>query len=337
MVGRSQSDRSPRGDHDLDVQLRDEPDNLLLLCGTCHDDLDHPNNLDLLTVERLRRIKHAHETRIHQILSVPPGKETTVLRLQGNVGPSNVVIDRSAAASAVLESGRVAGFELSHDITGIEIDLRSVPDPEPGNVDYYRICRASIDRVVDRQLSPAIEEGSVRHLSVFGLARWPLLVYLGALIGDKVKTAVYQRHRATESWAWPSNMPTATFDWELVRAGIADQAVVVLSLSAAVHASEVPAHLGRLPTYRIAPEDDTTPNYDIVGTPEALGSAERAFRDVLADIEQNRKAATRLHVMGAAPVSVCVAIGRTLTRGVHPKLILYDRHEDTYRPATEIN
>ena len=117
----------------------------------------------------------------------------------------------------------------------------------------------------------------------------------------------------------------------------ADDTVLVLSLSAAVHADEVPPHMASAPTYRIAPVGDTTPRYDVIGTPKALKSAEQAFRDVLADIEQNRKATRRLHILGAAPASACVALGRTLTRGVHPALTLYDRHEDNYLRAMEIN
>lgn len=336
IVGRSQAEGSPRGGHELDVQERDQAENLLMLCGACHSDIDHSENLDVHTVERLRHIKDAHENRISQILSVPPGMETTVMRLQGNVGGSNVVIDRSVAASAVLESGRVASFDLSHDGSGLEIDLRRIPNPDAGNDDYYRSCRMAIDRVIDRQLSPAIEEGAIRHMSLFGLARWPILVYLGVLIGDKIDAAIYQRHRATESWAWPPGSPSITFEWELLKGGATDDAVLVMSLSAPVHGYEIPRQLADAPAYRITPRE-ATPHYDVIGTPESLKSAERAFREVLSDIEQQRKTTKRLHVLGAAPASACIALGRSLTRGVHPHLILYDRVEDSYQPAMEIH
>lgn len=61
IVGRSTGSKSPRGDDPLPVDDRDAADNLMLLCGVCHDDLDDPANLDVLTVERLRALKHAHE------------------------------------------------------------------------------------------------------------------------------------------------------------------------------------------------------------------------------------------------------------------------------------
>jgi hypothetical protein len=89
--------------------------------------------------------------------------------------------------------------------------------------------------------------------------------------------------------------------------------------------------------YRIAPVGNATPQYDVIGSAESLRSAERAFREVLADIDHHRKQVRRLRVLGAAPLSACIALGRALTRGVHPALTLYDRVDNTYAQALEIN
>jgi hypothetical protein len=319
------------------LEARDEANNLLLLCGTCHDDLDHPTNLDVLTVAQLQAIKDAHESRIEQLLAIPPDNETTVLRMQGHIGEAAVHVDRTAAASAVLGQNRFARFPLSPDRTGLEIDLRRVADPSPGNGDYYAAAQRVIDAFFSRQFAPAVEDGTIRHLSVFGLARWPLLVYLGASLGDKVDTDIYQRHRSTEGWRWPDSGSGTEFTWELTPGDDAEDAVLVLSLSAAVHLGEIPADLRASSVYRIAPVDNATPHYDVIGSPESLRSAERALRRVLADIEHHRKQVCRLHVLGAAPLSACIALGRALTRGVHPALVLYDRVNNTYAQALEIN
>ncbi|MBI4884831.1 MAG: SAVED domain-containing protein, partial [Actinobacteria bacterium] len=118
----------------------------------------------------------------------------------------------------------------------------------------------------------------------------------------------------------------------------AEEAVLVMSLSAAVHKREIPPVLAGHTMYRVTVAGGLTPHYDVIGTPDALKSAERALRDVMADIEQHRKHVRRLHVIGAAPLSACIALGRALTRGVHPTLVLYDRLEDgTYHPALEVH
>ncbi len=338
IVGRSTDPRSPRGEHDLPVERRDDADNLLLLCASCHGEIDSRPNLDVFRVERLRELKQRHESRIGQVLSLPPGNDTAVIRLQGAIGDSQVSLDRSAAASAVLDQGRCARFPLSHDLAGIEIDLRRMSSPSIGSSEYYEACRELIDRVFDRQVAPAVEDGDIRHVSVFALARWPLLVHLGARLGDKLDTDIYQRHRASESWSWPASPTEHRFSVDLVAEGEADRDVVLaLSMSATVHASEVPEALVGYRLYRIVPAGDGIPHSDIVGSPASLKSAERALRDVFADIELHRKKARSLHVLGAAPVSVCVSLGRIANREIHPRLILHDRVNGQYLPVMEID
>lgn len=229
-------------------------------------------------------------------------------------------------------SGGVSGTPLSYQ------DSRSCAISWSGNAQYYSECRRQIDHFFDRQFLPAVADGSVQHLSVFALARWPLLVHLGARLGDKIVTDVYQKHRGTDQWSWPVSGQDNRFIIETTIGDEAADAVLVMSLSAAVHLREVPTALAGRTTYRVVVDGGVTPHYDVMGTPETLRSAERAWRDVFADIEQNRKHVRRLHVIGAAPVSACVALGRAMTRGVHPSLVLYDRREDgTYRPALEVN
>ncbi len=338
IVGRSTNARSPRGEHDLPVELRDDPDNLLLACGSCHGEIDAPPNLGVFTVEQLREIKQRHESRVAQILAVPPDWGTVVMRMHGTVGDSQVALDRSAAVAAVLAQGRFAHFPLSHDPAGIEIDLRRLPSPSIGSREYYDMARRAIDEVFDRQVAPAVADGSLRHVSVFALARWPLLVHLGSRLGDKLDTDIYQRHRATESWAWPDDPEEHRFSVDVVATGTPESdAVLVLSLSAAVHASEVPEAIENCRVYRMTPDGDCTPHSDVVDSPAALKSAETALRAVFADVEQQCKTARRFHVLGAAPLSVFVALGRVANREIHPPLTLHDRVNGQYRPVMEVN
>lgn len=338
IVGRSTNAKSPRGENDLPVGHRDDADNLLLLCASCHSEIDAGPNLKDFAVERLRELKHRHESRVAQILAVPPGQGTAVLRMQGTIGASQVALDRSAAAAAVLAQGRVANFELSHDPAGIEIDLRGLPCPDIGSREYYGTARRRIDEVFDRQIAPAVADGSLKHVSVFAFARWPLLVHFGACLGDKIDSDIYQRHRATESWAWPDDPVEHRFFFETIAEGMPNSdAVMVLSMSAAVHAREVPETYDDCRIYRVTPDGGCAPHSDVVDSPAALKSAETALRSVLADIEEHRKTAERIHVLGAAPLSVFIALGRALNREIHPPLILHDRVDGQYLPVMEVN
>lgn len=338
IVGRSQNPKSPRGDYDLDVNLRDDFDNLLMVCRSCHGEIDAPPNVENYPVNLLRKIKQWHESRIFQILSIPPDRDSAVLRMHGTIGTSNVAIDRTAAAAAVLANGRCAFFSLSHDPSGIEIDLRKQLSPVIGNCEYYKGCREIIKQEFERRIEPAVNDRSIRHLSVFALARWPLLVYLGACLGDKLEVDIYQRHRATDSWAWPDDPTDSGFSLDIVNERESAQDVVlVLSISAVVHLQEVPKVLEGCPIYKVTPAGNQSPHADIIDSPTALKFAELALRDVFADIEEHRKEACRLHVLGAAPLSVFVALGRVANPEIHPPMILYDRVKGQYQPVLEVN
>lgn len=47
---------------------------------------------------------------------------------------------------------------------------------------------------------------STSRIAVFGFARIPLLVHLGARLNDKVNALIFQRQRgdATNAWRWPT-------------------------------------------------------------------------------------------------------------------------------------
>ncbi len=72
IVGQGVGARSPRGGYPLDPGLRDEADNLMLLCANQHGEIDAQGALDVFTVERLRRLKQEHEDRIRHLTGTAP-------------------------------------------------------------------------------------------------------------------------------------------------------------------------------------------------------------------------------------------------------------------------
>ncbi|MGY5631140.1 SAVED domain-containing protein [Streptomyces sp. UC1A3] len=67
-----------------------------------------------------------------------------------------------------------------------------------------------MDRILERRLAEALREDTVQHVSVFGFARLPLLVYFGSRLDDTFAVTIYQRHRSTEAWNWPDNPAPST-------------------------------------------------------------------------------------------------------------------------------
>jgi hypothetical protein len=132
--------------------------------------------------------------------------------LRGHVRGAPDDLGRDAATRAILcSTDRFPAFPFAPDRFGIEIDLRGIPGEANADPAYYQAAARRIDEVIQRLLKPAVDDDSVPHLSVFALARLPLLVYLGSRLDDTIATDIYQRHRTGETWTWPSYGEPAEF------------------------------------------------------------------------------------------------------------------------------
>ncbi|MEV7087382.1 SAVED domain-containing protein [Streptomyces sp. NPDC093085] len=343
IVGQQNTVGSPRGQNDLPE--RDTADNVMLVCA---DEIDAPENLDVFTVEKLLALKHAHEDRIKHVTGIAPDRTTTVLRMIGQVRGQQVELTRQTASSAVLISGdRVPLFLESYSRHGIEIelrhvlgeatiDLRDVPGENGTNGEYYSQAKAVIDNVVDNKLNEGISRDQVAHLSVFGFARIPLLVYLGSRLDDTVPTDIYQRHRHDETWTWSEDGPVVAFATHLdLDVPPAEEAVLVLNISGTIQPGELPLRLAGLRRYRISSADAAAAP-DIMRHRDSLARFQENLRALFADTEANARAIRRLHILPAVPLSAAVSLGRVHDRQVHPSLTIYDRTDGGYRPALEI-
>jgi hypothetical protein len=206
IVGAKKTPRSPRGQHPLPHAQRNKADNLILLCQEHHNVIDHEKLRGDFSVERLRKQKQEHEERILFLTGLGTDKRTAAVRMLGGVRGVIVEVSRDHARQSVYDhAGRYVHFPFTMDRQGIEIDLSSLPDPEKAGAAYWDMGKMLIDREVAR-IEEAVRDESVRHLSVFALARIPLLVYLGYRLGDKVPTDIYQKQRGSdEAWCWPND------------------------------------------------------------------------------------------------------------------------------------
>ena len=153
IVGQQETEASPRGESALPAAARDLAENLILLCPDCHNEIDKPGALDLITAEWLTKQKAEHETRIRQVTGLDPVRRTAILRMVGDLRSRSVELQAGSVADAVVRvSSRFPRFTLSPDGAGIEIDLRQMPGEASPTADYWRVCRAKIDEVIDHKL-----------------------------------------------------------------------------------------------------------------------------------------------------------------------------------------
>ncbi|WP_234018136.1 MULTISPECIES: SAVED domain-containing protein [unclassified Streptomyces] len=348
IIGQSTDPRSPRGGGPLEKALRDDADNLMLLCAQQHMEIDAKAALDVFTVEWLRGVKQEHEDRVRHLTALGPERATTVVRMVGPVHGNAVELSRETAANAVTAGHRFPLYLESYTRHGVEIDLRHTPGEQAAAAwdaesaaeasrHYYQQATKVIDDVVQNRLRPGIERDSVQHVSVFGFARLPLLVYLGSLLDDTVPTDIYQRHRHEQSWAWPAESgPVTEFAAHPVQAGPAgDEAVVVVNVSGVIAPYEIPQEISALRRYEVSPVGAQT-GPDILRCRASLQRLEKALRILLARLEREAKSLRRLHVLPAVPLSAAVALGRAHHPQVHPQLVIYERLAGSYVPTLEV-
>ncbi len=208
IVGASDTPGSPRGAADIPLAARAKPENLMLLCRAHHRVIDRL--IAEHTVEGLLRMKREHEARILALTSITAEQGSVVLRVIGAVRGAPVQIPRSTIAAAVTADGRFPRYPLTLASEDIEIDLRNLP--EEGGETYWSVGERIIEQAAQRIRDA---QGPIAHLSVFAIARIPLLVALGFHLDDKIAATIYQRRRdgtGDGEWLADPDAPTVSFE-----------------------------------------------------------------------------------------------------------------------------
>jgi hypothetical protein len=282
----------------------------------------------------LRQFKQDHEARIRTLTEMKPEHETVVLRVLGNIRGDSVSVSHAEVRTAVLDMKSYPRY-LHSDRT-IEIDLQFLS--QEVMADYWTAAKASIDDVVTRLIAPGIVKKEIGHLSIFALARIPVLIYVGNAIGDKVVTDFYQRHRDDPvGWRWRQG---ETFDFEtnLIQSGIDKKRVaLILSLSGRITRESLPANIdAQYYIYEISPIG-IEPGRSIFNTRETLSLFQRAYQSALRIIEAEHGLRGDLHLFPAIPAPVALICGRELMKDVSPRLHVYDKTDSEYEFALTIN
>jgi len=317
---------SPRGDSPLDRDDRAEPENLLLLCRTCHKPIDDGGQVGRWTVEELRKKKRAHEERILMLTEIGADQAAFVVRMVGTIRGTPPELTRST----VLDAATAAGF-YPHYLPGahyadIDLDLRSLGDQN--TIQDFERCAEDVMGLAER-IHEGVRREAISRAAIFALARIPLLVRLGASLDDKLDIRVFQRHRVdgANAWRWPSDATTATFERHLLQEGSeSDRVALVLSISGSVLRDELPPEIDhRYAIYEIKPQSPLESGPGVVSSLGDLAQLESAFRDFLAEVEKVHGKIPVVAVFPAVGVATAVTLGRVLMPNISPAWSIYDR------------
>jgi len=191
--------------------------------------------------------------------------------------------------------------------------------------DFWTIESRQLAVMVDQQVKPRLRPGDVEHLSLFAVAPQPLLVMLGYLLCDiNYGARVYQLHREPPGWAWQDH-PDG-FDYIIERPQTpSGEPALVLALSARVADKRVTAKLGDASIWRVTIAE---PDNDYLKSARQLQQFRELIRPLLDEIKGHYPTGTMLNVFPAAPVSVCVELGRAIQPKAHMPLRMWDENKD---------
>ena len=313
----------PRGCPIRSPLLAKSLENLMLMCGKHHKEIDvdarddHPEAL-------LLEMKREHELRIGLVTGVDEDRASHVLRFGAKIGQNEALVSTRALFSAMLP--------LNYPASGRTIDLEivgcSYRDDEP---DYYRFQRDNLRRQFEIQVRGRIERQEIRHMSVFALAPQPLLIELGRLIGDILPAQVMQRHREPATWAWQDNQPPVRYQMkEGVQAG-AGPIALKIGISATLTDEPVVAVLGS--DAAVWSLTALTPHNDILRSPADQAEFRLTVRRLLDRIKAVHGEGREIHLFPAMPASLAVELGRVWMPKADPPMVLYDRQGPRFIPT----
>ncbi|MBN8587717.1 MAG: SAVED domain-containing protein [Rhodothermia bacterium] len=311
----------PRGDIVKSPLLAKDINNLMLTCGVHAKIIDDNDKVKDYPEDLLLKYKREHEERVRRIASIKNDHKTHVLVVGFNILERAGVIDINQVHEAINQNGH---YPDSDEPTIIDINACVLRDD---NATYWAKNTEQIQSDVYNLIKRGNKGNSYTHLSIFGLAPIPLLMYLGKQIGDIITVEVFNRHRIVENWLWQNMEDESDFQYD-VHKPILDRntksVALNLSLSNTIHQSEIAQKIGSIPTYTIT---IPSPNRTFLKSKLRLEKFKEVFHMVLSEIRSSCADDCKIHLFPAVPVAVAVECGRIILPKADKEIIVYDWSE----------
>ncbi len=323
IVGATSGPKSPRGNSAMTKKARAGESNLMLLCHDQHKTIDSLDLWSIYTVDELRALKLRHEAEVRELTALRERAKSSVLRVIGDIRGKAYDASRETVVKELLSQQRFPDWSLL-DGEDFEVDLRGIPG-EMGSESFYwdAACAKLRERLLP--LAKYLREGRVEHISVFPLARIPILIYLGSLLDDGNRIEVNAKNRDSDfGWGWPdsdSDSDTAAHFVVVRSPGVGDP-VVTFSISADVDPDSLPSELSGRPRFDLRPRD-SGPSPTLIRSSDDLDRFTTTWRDLLTELESDFRDAP-IAIVPAVPTSAAVNIGRAAMAGAHPPIQVYD-------------
>lgn len=286
-----------------------DPDNLMMVCKSCHSLIDSSNTN--YSAEDLLEMKAEHEQRIERLVSIKPDLHSEVVIYNANIGNRAI---------------RIADFYAMEAITPEHYPARNTPinlSPDLHLYDCEEGYWSILEQDLIRRMNVYESEIRDKHISLFAIAPQPLLFRLGMLLNRNYCIDVRQSQGSTEKWRWPETDKTIMLEQKTLDAAYStDSVAVTVELTAKLSDEELRGIFGNCEVYRIV-ASQCSPG--CIKSPADLTAVSKLFRSILNDIRTNIGSDVTVHFLPIAPASVSIELGRQLMKG-DPEIWIYDRN-----------
>lgn len=307
----------PRADDSWPVELLNDVDNLLLVCHRCHVMIDQGDGPDRYTAAALMDMKRRHEQRVEIATGIAPNLSSHVVTYGTYVGEHNALPSFRDAASALFPARAPAAPTI------IELGTRTGSRRDRDDAFWVEQLR-ELEYEFGRKVRIPIERGDISHLSVFALAPQPLLIQLGALIGDITIADTFQRHREPPGWSWPTEAGAVPF---VASAPVRTEGspALVLAVSATITPDRITRVLGE--NASVWSITVPQPHNDLMKDRGMLSAFRQQVRTTLDRMKAQHGQTTPIHVFPALPVSLAIELGRVRMPKADTPWVLYDEQQ----------
>jgi len=317
----------PRGNVGLRPEEINDLANLMLVCHACHRTIDNVNDGGRYSASLLQEMKAEHEARIERVTGIDLNRKSHVVLYGANIGDHNSPLSRKATEPHLFPERYPA------EDRPIELGMHNCSLTDDA-ADYWTVQAQQLIGMYNRNVRERLTAGAIEHLSVFALAPQPLLMLLGSLMTDLPCVDVFQLKKEPKGWQWENDSPLE-FIVEMPPENTG-MPVLVLALSATVTDDRIHKVLGDdVAIWRVTVEK---PHNDLLRSREQLQRFRQTVRSFLDRIKKHHGQDATLHVFPAAPVAVCVELGRVRMPKADLPWQTYDQVNelDGFIPAIQI-